>query len=237
MFTAFEKNYENIFDLAKGLAENHPWSGIIKSSSFLDFVKKEDEAKAERLRKLILQSIPEDVLVFRVRGILNPYLPFAFHGKTYEHLQNLGEEMLSYSPSPDFTLLSILRYGLLSEYMKTTLYADNHKDEYLEILKIEIESRSDLVYGYYLMGYHLSKSQAIIYDNVRYENIYNFTYYLAKKEKDLRAFGAYLSFSPLLRAYATYSKEGDKVMRYLHLTQQLDKSKSELEDFLEKRKR
>ena len=236
-YTAFDNTYENIFSLAKDLGEKKNWSSVIHDDAFLDFIRENDEKKAERIKVLLLQSIPEDVLIFRVREALNPFLPFAFNGRTFNDLKDLGETLLSYSPTPDPVYLSILRYELIGEYMKTTLYSESHKKEYEEIARIEKISREDLIYAYYLMGYHLSKSQSIIYENVKYENIYNLTYYLAKKEKDLSAFGSYLSFSPLLMAYAEYSKDGEILKNYLHICEELENSKSQLDDFMQKRNR
>ncbi len=231
------KEYESIFTISKEIGIVPEWEKEIHNVDFLLFVKQEDEKKYERIRKLLLQSIDEDVLLFRVRETLNPFLPFCFHGKTFETMKELGETLLSFSPTPSSIYLSILRNDLISEYMTITLYSKDHKKEYEEIREIEKESRKDLFYAYYSMGYYLSKSQNIIYDHVRYENIYNFTYFLAKKEKDLSAFGSYLSFSPLLMAYSKYAKDGKKVEEYLHLCSQLDNSQMQVENFMLKRKK
>ncbi len=236
-YIAFDHEYQDIFELAKALGEKKKWDEVIHTDSFLDFVRTEDVKKYERIRILLLQSIPEDVLIFRIREVLNPYLPFAFNGKTFDDLKSLGETLLSYSPTPDPTYLSILRYELIGEYMKSTLYNESNRKEYEEILRIEKISREDLPYAYYLMGYHLSQSQSIIYEGVRYENIYNFVYYLAKKEKNLSAFGSYLSFSPLIKAYGDYSKDGDMLKNYLHICEELENSKTKLDDFMQRRRK
>ena len=128
------------------------------------------------------------------------------------------------------------RYELVSEHMKTTLYMENHRKEYEKVRKIEKISRDDLPYAYYLLGYELSHATGIIYDHVLYQDIYNLTYFLAKKEKDLATLGSYLSFSPLLRAYSEYSKDGEKIKTYLHLVNKVDASAKALDQFLEKRK-
>lgn len=236
-YKAFDITYESIFALAKDLEKKKDWSVVFHDDAFLEFVKENDEKKYLRIRTLLLQSIPIDVLIFRIREVLNPFLPFSYNGITFDNFKDLGEKLLSYSPVPDSIYLSILRYELIGEYMKTTLYSNNHKKEYEEVLAIEKISREDLIFAYYLMGYYLSKSTTIIFENVQYENIYNFTYYLAKKEENLPALGSYLSFSPLLKAYSHYSLDKEKIQAYLHLCEKLESSKNDLEEFIKKRQR
>lgn len=231
------KKYSDIFSLAKDLSVSQTCFEEVKSERFLSFVEEKDAVKAKRVRALLLQSVPEDVMIFRIGEILNPFMSFSFHQKKYESFEQLGKAMLSFSPNPDPVLLSIIRYELISEYMRVTLFDVKNKKEYDEVAKIEKESRQDLIYSYYCMGYFLSKSTSIIYDGVLYKDIYNLTYYLAKKEKDLDVLGSYFSFSPLLRAYMRYSDEKQKIDSYLHLCHSLEKSEHELSLFLEKRKK
>lgn len=236
-YSFFEKNYPDIFSLSKDLYRDDRFIKAIHSDEFMDFIRNEDHDKAERIEKIRLQSIPDDVMLFRVGLILNPFLPFSFHHKKFENFSELGKFMLSFSPSPDATFLSLLRYELVSEYMSVTRYRDTHAEEYEEVRQIEHISRSDMTYAYYCMGYFLSKSKTIVYDHVEYQDIYNLTYFLVKKEKDLNALGSYLSFSPLLKAYGKYAKEGQIIDSYLHLCEELDKSQEHLDAFIEKRKR
>lgn len=229
--------YSDIFSLAKDFYRNDRFLQALHSDELIDFIAKEDAQKAERIEKLRLQSVPDDVMLFRAALILNPFLPFSFHHQRFESLSDIGKYMLSFSPSPDTAFLGLLRYELITEYMGITRYKDSHKEEYEEVKEIEHISRNDMTYAYYCMGYYLSKSKSIIYDHVEYKDIYNLTYFLVKKEKDLNALGSYLSFSPLLKAYGKYTSEGGLVDSYLHLCKELDESKEHLDAFLEKRKR
>lgn len=235
-FTYLEKEYKDLFTFASDMQKNIEYAKAIKSNEFQAFVKEKDPAKGERISSLCLQSINDDVLIFRAGLILNPFMPFSFHEKNYENLKDLGNAFLSFSPTPSSNLINVLNNGLISEYMKATRYDIKEKETYEEVINIEKQAKDDLLYSYYCMGYFLSKSQNIIYENVQYKNIYNFTYFIIKKEKNLDTLGSYLSYSPLLRAYCKYTNENEEISTYLHLCQKLDSSKRELQEYLEKRK-
>lgn len=236
-FKYLNKSYDDIFSLTKEISKEEKSISVIKTEEFLSFVEEKDENKANKIRLLLLQSIPDDVLLFKICEVLNPFFPFSFHGFVFEDYEKLGERMLSFSPTPNPVLLMILRYELVSEHMRITLYDQKNKAFFEEVLKIEKESREDLNYAYYCMGYFLSKSKTIIYDSISYKNIYNLTYFLAKKEKDLGALGSYLSFSPLLRAYQRYCDEKEIIDSYLHICEKLDESEKKLKNFLSERKK
>ena len=231
------KEYEDIFALAKAITTNEiDFVKALRSEEVLSFVKREDENKGKRLDLLSLSSLPEDVFLFRAQEILNPFLPFSFHGVTFETYASLGTSLLSSSPTPDPTLLPILRYRLVSEKMKTSGYEKEHGEEYEKVLEIEKEDQEDIAYAYFSLGYYLSKSTSFFYRGVEYENLYNFTYYLIKKENDLNALGSFLSNSSLLEAYSNYSKDRIAIQEYLHLCKERDNSEEAFTSFQAKRK-
>lgn len=231
-----DKTYDDFFSIAKDLYLTLDWAKKVGTKDFLSFIESQDPQKAKKISNLLLVSIPDDVLLFKVGEILNPYMSFRFHGHLFQDYEELGKTLLSFSPNPDPTLQSILRHQLVSEHMKTTLYASAHPEDYEKIKEIEILAREDVSYAYYSMGYFLTKSTSIIYDHVLYKDIYNLTYFLAKKEKDLSTLGSYLSFSSLLKAYSQYSPDGKNIEDYLHLCENVDSSQKALETFLEQRK-
>ena len=235
-YTFQNTTYDDIFSLAKDLYKSLEWASEFHSKEFMAFVSSQDASKAKRIDKVTMLSVPDDVMIFYVGCILNPFMPFSFHGHVFKDYQELGKKLLSFSPTPDPVLQSLIRYELVSQHMETTFYSDTHKEEYETVKKIEKLGREDITYAYFSLGYYLSKNTTIIYDHVLYQDLYNLTYFLVKKEKDLNALGSYLSFSPLLRAYSEYSKEGEKIKQYLHLCDKVDSSAKELEDFLNRRK-
>ncbi len=231
------QDYDDIFSIAKDLYQSLEWAKELRSKEFLSFVESQDENKAKRIDNVTMLSVPDDVMIFLVGCILNPFLPFSFHGYVFKDYRELGKKLLSFSPTPDPILQSLIRYELVSRHMETTFYAESHKEEYEKVKKIEKLGRDDMPYAYYSLGYYLSKNTTIIYDHILYQDLYNLTYFLVKKEKDLNALGSYLSFSPLLKAYGDYSPEGEKIKQYLHLCDKVDTSAKELEDFLNRRKK
>lgn len=230
------KQYDDIFAIAKDLYVTTDWGKEVHTSDFIRFVESQDITKAEKIKKVTLLSLPEDVMLFKVGEILNPYMSFRFHGHAFVDYKELGNTLLSFSPNPDPGLQTILRYQLVSEHMRTTLYSQAHPDEYEKVKEIEVLAREDVSYAYFSLGYYLSKSTAIIYDHVLYKDLYNLTYFLAKKESDLATLGSYLSFSSLLMAYSKYSPEGKNIEDYLHLCEEIDASEKALDNFLERRK-
>ena len=236
-YTFQDKTYDDIFSLAKDLYKSLEWADALRSKEFAAFVESQDESKAKRIDKVLMLSVPDDVMIFHIGCILNPFMPFSFHGYVFKDYVELGKKLLSFSPTPDPVLQSLIRYELVSKHMETTFYNNSHQEEYETVKKIEKLGRDDMPYAYFSLGYYLSKNTTIIYDHILYQDLYNLTYFLVKKEKDLNALGSYLSFSPLLKAYSEYSPEGEKIKQYLHLCDKVDSSAKELEDFLNRRKK
>mgnify|MGYP000873554989 CR=1 FL=1 len=230
--------FTDLFSLAKIFyLHSDFFSRELRESKLFDFIEELDSSKAEKIKKLSLLSLPDDVFVFKSSYILNPYMDLRIKGYRFKDYHDLGKAMLAYGPSTDQVLLELVRYGLLSQQMESSLFADDHREIYLRVKEIEEKSEEDSQFAYFSLGYYLSGNQTIIYKGIEYQNIYNLTYFLAKQEKDLDSLGAYLSFSPLFKAYSLFSKEdGKKVESYLHLCQELEKSSRSLQDFLEKNK-
>lgn len=230
-----DKSYSDINSIANDLYLDDDFFELIHSKSFIDFINNESEAKGEKLLKLLSISFPRDVFIFKVGEILNPFMDFHFHHYNFSNYKILGETILASSPNPNQALLNILKYNLISEHMRNSNYSNSNKDLYQKVIEIEAKSTIDLTYSYYSMGYLLSQSTGIVFDGILYKDIYNLTYFLLKKNEDLNTLGAYFSFSPLLKAYSDYSIDGQKIKDYLHLCSQLDKSESNLNDFLNKK--
>jgi hypothetical protein len=236
-YTFHGKTYADIFALAKDfyLASDEAGAAL-RSGAMLPFLRENAPEKTEKVQKLSLLSLPDDVFVFKASYVLNPYMSFRIKGYVFEDYALLGRTMLSYAPSFDPVLLSMVRYHLLSEQMESGGKREEDPELYRKVREIEESPDEDLV-SYYSLGYLLSGKQTILYKNVEYQDLYNLTYFLCKSEKDLDSLGAYLAFSPLLKAYARYGKEKEITESYLHLCEETEKSETRLRDFLARRKK
>ncbi len=232
------KEYQDIFHLALDIYQSSDYfAKELRKDELLSFIRKEDEKKYEKIVKLSLLSLPDDVFVFKASYILNPFMSLRIKGFCFENYKQLGETLLAFSPNPNPVLTELLRYSLISKHMESIYYQGTNKEEYEKILYFEKLSESDLPYAYFSLGYYLSKKKTIIYEGKEYQDIFDLTYFLCKKEKDLSALGAYLSKSPLLRAYSEYGKHSKRMEEYLHICEEVDKSERKLDEFLSKKKK
>lgn len=231
-----DKDYTNIFSLAKEMYLNYDYfAKELRQEKLLCFIKENDEKKYERIQRLSLLSLPDDIFVFKASYILNPFMSLRIKGFIFKDYVELGKTMLSFAPNPNPMLVSLVRYALISEHMKTTYFAKDNKEDYEKILTMEKLSETDFLYAYYEIAYYLCKSTTIIYKGVEYKNIFNLTYFLCKSE-DLYTLGAAMARSPLLKVYSKYCEDSVELDNYLHLCKSIDKSEKELDDFLEKKK-
>lgn len=235
-YTFKEKTYDDLFVLAKDLYSDSSWVDEVRKDEFLSFVDERDEIKAKKIKELLISSLPEDVFVFKIGEILNPFMSIRINNRCYKDYKELGESILSFSPIPDNTLQTLLRYELISEHMRLSNYMSLHKEEYQKVKEIEKIGYKDIVYAYYSMGYYLSKATYIIFDKVLYKDLYNFMYFILKKETDLNSLGKYLSSSPLLKAYGEYTSCKEEIEYYFHLVHEEEQSENKLNDFLSKRR-
>jgi L-rhamnose mutarotase len=235
-YTYKSKTYDSLFTLAKDMyLFSDEMAKELRSENLVSFLKEKDNEKYEKIKKLYLLSIPDDVFVFKASYILNPYMSLRIKGFCFDSYEALGKTMLAYGPGLDPVLLELVRYQLISEQMLSSDYAKDHIDIYNQVL--ELENLSDSSLAYFSLGYFLSKKTTIVFNGVEYKDIYNLTYFLCKKEKDLGTLGSYLAFSPLLEAYSKYSTEEEGINNYLHLCQELDKSEKTFAEFLDKKRK
>lgn len=231
------KEYQDIFHLALDIYQSSDYfAKELRKEELLSFIRKEDEAKYEKIVKLSLLSLPDDVFVFKASYILNPFMSLRIKGFCFDNYRQLGETLLAFSPNPNHVLTELLRYSLISKHMESIYYQGTNREEYEKILFFEKLSERDLPYAYFSLGYYLSKKTTIIYEGKEYQDIFDLTYFLCKKEKDLNTLGAYLSKSPLLKAYSEYGKHSKKMEEYLHICEEVDKSEKKLDEFLSKKK-
>lgn len=231
------KEYEDVFALGK---EMFLFSDLaakeLRKEPLLDFIRSQDEKKYEKVRKLSLLSIPDDVFVFKVSYVLNPYMSLRMKGYCFDDYVSLGEAMLASAPRSNPVFMELMRYQLISEQMKSTFYDTDHPSVYRKTLELERIGVQDSLYAYFCLAYYLSHKTTIIYDGVEYQDIFNFTYFLCKKEKDLDGLGESLTSSPLLRAYSQFNKDGTDIDAYFHLCRENSKSERALNEFLKQRK-
>lgn len=209
----------------------------LKDGRLAPFLEEQDKAKADKIQRILPLSYPSDVFLFFCTYILNPHLEFIFRDKVYPTYEKLGERMLLPSPNIDNLLLPIVTNSLLSRHMHFTGEDRIHPKRYKRIVEIERIGASDHERAYFLLAYELSKKKTILYKGVEYKDVFNLTYDLAKKEKDLSGLGSYLAGSPLLMAYKEYSREGKAIETFLHLVQSQERVERELRTFVERRRK
>lgn len=231
------KDYQDIFRLALDIYQASDYfARELRKDTLLSFIREKDAEKYEKLVHLSLLSLPDDVFAFKASFLLNPFMSFRIKGFCFKNYKELGETMLSFSPNPNPVLTELLRYFLLSQHMKETYYSESHPKEYQMVLALEKTAEKDVYYAYYCLGYYLSGKKTILYDGKEYQDLFDLTYFLCKKEKDLDTLGSYLAKSPLLRAYAKYGKRGQQTEEYLHIVDALEKSERKLDAFLSRKK-
>jgi hypothetical protein len=227
------KTYTDVFTLAEDFYENSDiFASELKKETLLKDIRQEDPQKETALEKLSLLSFPDDVFVFKAGLILNPYLSFRMKGFCFENYKDLGKTMLAFSPQTNPVLMEMVRYGLLSEQMEASGFSAKNPDMATRVLAIEKSAEQNSQEAYFALGYFLSGNETLIFRGVEYHDVYDFTYYLCKNEKDLASLGLSLEMSPLLKAYSDAVPVGNSTKTFLHLTSELRKSQNALDSFL-----
>lgn len=229
------ESFSSIFELSKIMYKDTSFfASAIKEDKLLKFISSCDENKAEEINKIRKLLLPDSVLVFKVTYILNPYISFRFDNRVFNSYSEIGNAMLLLSPQMDNSLSDIISYSLIQEHMKSTNFYSDNKDVYDELSRLQEISLGDLPYEYFLVAYYLSKKENIIFNKVEYPDLFSFIYYLNHSEYDKSTLGELLSHSAMLKAYAKFGKEKNKVEEFIHLNNELEKSESALKNFLTK---
>lgn len=230
-----DKDYDNIYSLAEQMyLYTDTLAKDLRKEELSSFLKEKDGEKAEKIRHLSLQSLPDDVFVFLASYVLNPMMSFRFHGLSFPDYPTMGDYMLSFSPSYDPVLLEMVRYSLLSQQMKASGYKALYPEQAERVEKIEKESEKDSAYAYFLLAYELSGKDSFVFDGVSYPDLYSFSFYLSQKNISRSELGETLAHSPILRAYCQYGKDRSISKDYLHLISELEKGEKTLSLFLQK---
>lgn len=236
-YTWKKRTYGDLFALGREMyLDSDSFAKELRKEPLLSFLSSLDRKKYESITRLSLQSIPDDVFVFKASYLLNPFMSLRIKGRLFPTYQDLGRSMLMTSPNPDPTLLELVRYSLITEQMQNVAFQESHPDIYGKILELERYSGEDLLYSYFAIAYTLSGSTSILYDGREFQDTFNLCYFLCRNESDLETLGATLSVSPLLRAYQNHSKDRTDIALYLHLCEECDSNQKALDEFLEKRK-
>ena len=92
--------YNNIFSLAKIIYKNYnSFSKLfIQDENLLNFVKEQDKEKYEKLIKISKLYYPDDVFLFKVTYILNPFISLRIRDEEFSSYSDLGKKMLLSSP-------------------------------------------------------------------------------------------------------------------------------------------
>lgn len=236
-YTLDERIYDNLFTLGKEMyLDSDLFAQELRRGTLLSFIQSLDKEKYERIQKLTLQALPNDVFVYEASYILNPFMSLRIKNRKFDTYEELGKAMLSTSPKADPILLELVKYGLISPQMKRTFFDAEHRGLYLKIVDLEETAEKSLLESYFSIAYALYPGKKIIYNGVEYKDLVNLCYFLCKSEKDLSSLGASFSSSPLLKAYHKAFPEEMDLDTYFHLCNQADLQKEKLDAFLKKRK-
>ena len=88
--------YNNIFSLAKIIYKNYnSFSKLFRQDeNLLNFVKEQDKEKYEKLIKISKLYYPDDVFLFKVTYILNPFISLRIRDEEFSSYSDLGKKML-----------------------------------------------------------------------------------------------------------------------------------------------
>lgn len=231
-----DREFDSLFELAKVFyTDSDYFAAAFRHGDLLSFVESKDRAKADKIRRLLPLSYPDDVFVFLSSYVLNPAMGFRIKGERFDSYEALGRKMLLSSPSVDPILLEVVSYQLLSKQMHACRFDRERPAVFQKVLAIERQGLIDREKAYFSLAYYLSGKRTILYKGVEYKDVFNLTYYLARTEKDLSSLGSYLSSSSMLEAYKDYAKEGAAIDIYLHVVKSLEKDENALQAFLKRR--
>lgn len=236
-YTYQNHTYHDLFELGKDiyLFQDGFLAELKNNAVFLEMIKKEDENKYLRLKKLLRMSLPDEVILFRTSLILNPHIEFSYRKRKFSTLKDIGDFLLEKAPEADPIGLDIIHYNLVSTYMLFSHLANENREEYETICDIEHQAEKDITYSYFLLGFYLSRKTTLRYHGKEYKDIYSLLYFLKKERKDEAAIAMELIHSPYLKAYSRFSKDREKIETFLHLNEELEKSEKNLSEFLKKR--
>jgi|GEM_PF-819337 len=226
----FGKAVPDVFSLAETLyLHSEEAARALRQGLLSPFLMAHDEEKAKAVERLRLRPLPNDVFVFEVQEVLNPYLSFRMKGLRFDDYPSLGAYMLSFSPSYDPVMMEMVRYGLLEEQMRLSGFAEKDPSLYGKVKALTLESGSkEYALSYFETGFLLSGEQGIPYQGVRYPDLYSFVYYLSRSGTPRSVLGKTLSHAAFLEAYSEYGKDRELVRQYFHLLKELEKSEQAL---------
>ena len=163
--------YEDLISLGKDVYK-YPgrFFHLFKDKSFQTKLKKIDRNIYEKFKEIEKMNYIDDVFVFKVSYLFNPYMRLRYHHFLFNSYKELGDTILSYGPVIDVYLKDLLIYHLLSEYMERM--GDDKKQEriYKKVKEAENIARTDPNYAYWYLGFSLSGTNKLIYDKVIYDN-------------------------------------------------------------------
>jgi len=228
------QEYSDLFSLAEIMYLDIPYfANALKEKELIDFISSQNEEKSERISKLLLLSLNDDILVFKASYILSPFMSFRFRGLLFSSYEELGNRMFETSPDTEPVIMEAIRYSLISQHMLFSHFYLENPEFYNQTISFEKKGDVDLSYSYFLIAYYLSGKKSLVFHGKEYRNLFNFVYYLNNSDTDKEALGKHLSSSPLLRAYSFFSPDCKKISEYLHLNSELNKSELALDDFLQ----
>lgn len=142
---------------------------FFQSKPFLRLLYQDKKRYSEYLA-LIGEKNIEDVFLFKMSYILNPYMSLRYHRFLFRSYRELGEQMLSYGPVVDVYLKDLLVYRLLSSYMEKVGDIKRYGAVYQSVLQCEKEALDNENLAYWKLAFALSGTKDIVYRGTPYSS-------------------------------------------------------------------
>lgn len=169
-----DRQYEDIFKLAEDI-QLYPrdfYRAFYKNQELLNFIKAQDFKKYQQILPLIDDhTLLQDVLLYKITYILNPYLPLIYHGYRFKDYRSIALRIIYFAPKVDVYLLDLLKEGLLLDHMRLNQLHDRDKELYRKIEEYTKLAKNEPNLAYFRLGFYLYGTKDFYYDGIKYRDL------------------------------------------------------------------
>lgn len=144
---------------------------LINSRKFLLMLKKENEAMYNSIIELRKSETQEGAFIFKVQYVFCPLMELKYYKGKYFTLEELGKRILNGAPRIDIYIQELIKYKLISYYMKIQGLDKLEPGFYKKIIDLEESFSYNEIRTYFKMGFILSKSKEIVYRRRKYIDV------------------------------------------------------------------
>ena len=144
---------------------------LINSRKFLLMLKKENEAMYNSIIELRKSETQEGAFIFKVQYVFCPLMELKYYKGKYFTPEELGKRILNGAPRIDIYIQELIKYKLISYYMKLQGLDELEPGFYKKIIDLEESFSYNEIRTYFKMGFILSKSKEIVYRRRKYSDV------------------------------------------------------------------